>query len=100
MVILPEIAHQHAKGLIDVQRPDGNHLLKISPVLRPVEEGLEDGKIGATKKWNLPATKIMNLTTLCRLEVEIGRVQEDVYGRLFPPQPDLSVPFEDHWVFV
>src|SRR5580693_7494564 len=41
IVILPEITHQHAKGLIDVERPDGNHLLEISPVLCPVEEGFE-----------------------------------------------------------
>src|ERR1035438_8917698 len=74
IVLLPEIAHQHAKGLIDVERPDRNHLLKISPVLRPVEEGFEDGQIGTTKKWNLPATKLMELATLCRLKVEFGRV--------------------------
>src|SRR5580704_4573283 len=81
IIIFSEVANQYAEGLIDVESADRNHLLEVGPVLRPVEERLEYGEIGTAQERDAPAAKVVELTTLCRLDVQISRVEGEVDGR-------------------
>ena len=57
MIVLPEVLRENSSGHIDLKTAYRDHLFKIGPILRPVEERLEDGKVTAGKERDVGATE-------------------------------------------
>ena len=67
------------------------HFFEIGPVLRSIEEGLEDGEVAAREKRHRGAGKVLEPGAVGSIDVEVGCIEEDVDGCLIPPQASLAI---------
>jgi hypothetical protein len=80
-----------ARDVVDVEGARHEHVLEIGPVASSVEERLEHREVAAGEERQHRATKWLEHDTTHGRVVELRGAEEDVHGRLVPPQPLLTI---------
>ena len=90
-IVAADIAGKRVSHRIDVESPVYDHLLKVHPVLRPVEEGFEDRQITTGEERNPRSAEKLPANSLRHFVMKGRGVKEHVNRGLIPPEPGLAV---------
>jgi hypothetical protein len=89
--IIADQRPQHVDDRCDVECARGVHRRDVDPVLRSIEQRLEDDEILSGQERQSTRTERVHLGTIGSGIVELGRTEEQINGGSTPPEANLLV---------